>query len=217
MGIVVAAATLIAISDWFYDYSPDAFVQWLSTLIGTIIGASLAAGFGIWLFYYQGRVSEEKRVEELRESLIAELYATRDRLGVSEVQIVDDPTGHGPDVAVVFAHLEPIVCEEAIRSALFGYRNTRSLTYLARLMREYTKEADLLHARLNNPQVFDPTMRQQMYDQAKNVKGLQQFVVLFCTTVLEGFQYQGLELPPDEKYFSDPSRQAPEGFLRYDR
>lgn len=192
-------------------------MEWLSTLIGTIVGASLAAGVGVGLFYYQGRVSEEKRVEELRESLIAELYATRDRLGISETQHVDDPTGYGPNVETVHAHLEPIVTEEVIRSALFGHENTKSLTYLARLMREYTKEADLLHIRINSPQVFDFTMRQQMYEQAKNVKRLQQFVALFCTTVLEGFQYQGLELPPDEKYFSDPSRQAPEEFLQYDR
>lgn len=192
-------------------------MEWLSTLIGTIVGASLAAAFGIWLFYYQDRVSEEKRVEELRETLIAELYATRDRLGISETQSVNDPMGRGPDVGVVHAHLEPIATEEAVRSALFGHENSRTLTYLARLIHEYTKEVELLHTRLNSPQVLEPTMRQQMYDQAKNVKRLQQFVVMFCTTILDGFQSQGLELPPDNKYFSDPSRQAPEGLMKYDR
>jgi hypothetical protein len=82
-------------------------------------------------------------------------------------------------------------------------------------MREYTKAARLLSSSLYRPQVNKVSMH-QMYTQAKNVKGLQQFVVLFCEKVLEGFEAQGLELPPKEKYYSDPSRKAPPDFVRYD-
>ena len=42
------------------------------------------------------------------------------------------------------------------------------------------------------------------YLQAANVKGLQQFVVLWCETVLKGFEAQGLKMPPEDKYYSDP-------------
>jgi hypothetical protein len=117
---------------------------------------------------------------------------------------------------VVITSIEPTVCEEAIRSALFGHRNTVTLTRLARLMREYTKAADILSSLLYSPQITARWYAHRLYAQAENTKGLQQYVVRFCETALKGFEAQGVELPHMEQYYSDPGRQAPPDFLRYD-
>jgi hypothetical protein len=89
---------IIVISDRFYAYSSEALIEWLSTLIGTIVGASLAAASGVWLFYYQGRKAEEARSEQLREALIAELYATIDRLQTSATTRIPAVSESEPDV-----------------------------------------------------------------------------------------------------------------------
>jgi hypothetical protein len=217
LGGVAAFCVVIVISDRFYDYSTDALIEWLSTLIGTILGASLAATIGVWLFYYQGKKAEEARVEQLREALIAELYATIDRLSTTPSTQIPDATGGEPNVPVVITSIEPTVCEEVIRSALFGHRNTVTLTQLARLMREYTKAADLLSSLLYSPQITGTWFAHRLYVQGKNTKGLQQFVILFCETALKGFEAQGIELPPSERYYSDPNREAPPDFVSYDQ
>jgi hypothetical protein len=216
-GAVWVVEVIAYISAMFLIFAPGEFAQWLATLLATLMGAALAAASGVWLFYYQGKQSEGTRVEYLREGLIGELYATRDRLQTEPEQRVPHPTGNGPDVVVVLAHLEPTMCEEVMRSALFGHVNTSNLTYLARLMREYTKAADLLRSSINRPHMDDPLLKQHWYDQAKSVKNKQEFTIMFCDTILEGFESQGIKLPPEEKYFSDPSRQAPEDFIRYDQ
>jgi hypothetical protein len=182
-----------------------------------VLGASLAAAIGVWLFYYQGQKAEEARVEQLREALIAELYATIDRLSTTPSTQIPDIRGGEPDLPVVITSVEPTVCEEAIRSALFGHRNTVTPTQLARLMREYTKAADLLSSLLYSPQINATWFAQRLYIQATNTKGLQQFVILFCETALKGFEAQGIELPPSERYYSDPDREAPPDFVSYDQ
>ncbi len=216
-GAASTAWVVVCISSLFLVFAPQEFAQWLATLLATLIGAALAAASGVWLFYYQAERAEEKRVQELREALIAELYATRDRLQIQAEQHVPDPTGEGrPTVRVVLAHVEPTACDEVIRSALFGHANTKSLTYLSRLMREYSKGADLLQTMINRPVMNDPDLSEHIYVRAQNVKGAQQFIVHYCDTILEGFRSQGLELPPEERYYSDPSRRAPEGFVDYE-
>ena len=95
---------------------------------------------------------EGARRNDLREALIAELHATIDRLSTSASTRVSDTYGGDLDVWVVITNIEPIVCEETIRSALFSHRNTVTLTLLAQLMREYTKACEifssLLYARI---------------------------------------------------------------------
>lgn len=217
VGVLFFSLVLFVVYMAFYVHAPDELAELTSTLIGTLIGALLAAATGLWLYRYQSRKNEEARVEQLREALIAELYATFDRLKTTSAVRVSDPTGSGgPDVVVVLTHLEPTACEENIRSALFGHKNTVSLTRLARLMREYTKAADILSSLLWRPQV-DPVSLVRAYQQAANVKGLQQFVIVWCETILKGFEVQGLELPPEDKYYSDPTREAPPDFVRYDQ
>ena len=57
-------------------------------------------------------------------------------------------------------------------------------------------------------QPMNPDDIARMYEVAKNVQGSERYVVLWCDTVLEGLEKQGIEIPPEDKYYSDPSKQA---------
>ncbi len=130
---------------------------------------------------------------------------------------VPDPGG-GPNIHVVLTHLEPTACDEFIRSALFGISNATNITYLSRLMREYTKQSDTLSSLMwRPPSPYGQEAAVRTYDLAKDLKRSQRFVVQFCETIIEGFKIQGIEMPPQEKYFSDPNREAPEDSIRYDQ
>ncbi|MDX6382387.1 MAG: hypothetical protein QOI57_3411 [Rubrobacteraceae bacterium] len=87
----------------FSTYAPDKLPELTSTLIGTLLGAVLAAAVGVGLSYYQGRKTEATRVQYLLESLIGELYATRDRLGATSPMRVPDPEGNSefPRISLV--------------------------------------------------------------------------------------------------------------------
>jgi hypothetical protein len=205
----------------FYQQAPDTLPELTSTLIGTGLGAGLAAVVGVWLYDVQTRKSEDARVEQLRQALIAELYATTDRLNTTSVTRITDDEEQRPEVVLVLTHLEPTVCEEAIRSALFGHENTLNLTRLARLMREYTKAADTLVFLLRNPNLHSMGSlgflnMSGTYEQAVTVKGLQTFVLDWCGTIFKGFKDQGLMMPPEDKYYSDPSREAPPEYVQLD-
>jgi len=120
---VVVLCVLVAISDGFYGYSEESFVVWLSTILGTIIGASLALAIGIWLFgYQQGKVTETRR-EEFRTLVKAELEETAHRLKVSGAT-QPDPTN--------MDHVKPLALEEAVRSALFPPEFAKEMMALAR-------------------------------------------------------------------------------------
>ena len=189
--------------------------EMLSTLIGTLLGGGLTLTSGFWLYRYQSRKDENERVKNLREALIAELQATTDRLKTVRPTPVPDPTGSGQTIEVVLTHLEPTACEEAVRSGLFGHNNTATLTRLGRLMHDYTKAVDILSSLIWRPEM-GPISVVRAYELAINVKSLEQFMVLFCETVIKGFEYQDLEIPPERKYYSDPTQwEPPEAFVRH--
>ena len=59
----------------------------------------------------------------------------------------------------------------------------------------------------------DPEGTPRIYKAAKNVQNSERFVVLWCKTVLGGFKHQGMEMPPEDKYYSDPSKQVPPDYF----
>lgn len=203
--VVVAAGVATVL---FCTLPTDECTGWLSTLLATLFGVLLAAAGSIWLFYSQREQNEDRRKQHLINALIAELQATTDRLNTPSRTLVRAPKGSGErDAKVVLTDLAPIVCEEAIRNALFTHSVTRNLTRLAQAMRQCTKEADLLRTLLTS-QPMNPDDIARMYEVAKNVQGSERYVVLWCDTVLEGLEKQGIEIPPEDKYYSDPSKQA---------
>src|SRR5919199_1341831 len=208
--VVVAAGVASVV---FCALPTDECAGWFSTLLATLVGVVLAARISMWLFQVQREQNEERRKQQLRDALIAELQATIDRLNTETREIVRAPAGsHQPDVKVVLTHLEPIACDEAIKSALFGHKNTVNLTHLAREMRDYTKAADILRELLVSPRTdaADPAdpYPPHTYQVARNVYGSERYVDEWCKTVLKGFEDQGIEIPPEDKLYTDPSKEA---------
>ena len=191
----------------FSDRAPDQTVELISTLIGTGVGAGLAAAIGVELFYWQRDKNEERRKRQLRNALIAELQATKDRLNTTSRTSVPAPPGSdAPDAEVVLTHLEPIACEEAIRSALFTHGDHVNLTRLAQAMRQCTKETDLLRELLVESPFAD--LEGNNHRVARNVQGSERYVVMWCDAVLKGFDAQGIEIPPEVKFYSDPNNEG---------
>jgi hypothetical protein len=101
---------------------------WIIQGGATLCGVLLALVFGIWQFDVQQEKIANRRRGELREGLIAELYATRDRLKTTEVITITAPKRGQTDIAVRLMGLEPTVYQEAIRSGLLGFDGTKNLT-----------------------------------------------------------------------------------------
>jgi hypothetical protein len=182
------------------------------------VGTGLTAYFAVEFWRYQIDEQDDKRANELLKALVAELYATRDRMNTATnaTQIISDPSGNEEAVSVVITDLEPTACEEAIRAALFEPKSANNLTYLSRVMREYTKLADILRFSISKYPVDDfPVSEARTYMVAKNVKLWQLFVIHWCDTVLEKLEEQGMEMPPEEPYYSVPEREASSDFFRY--
>jgi Kef-type K+ transport system membrane component KefB len=78
LALVTAAGVVIVYSLIIVVYGPAAEVwAWFSVLLGTLVSVGGALVIGRWLFGYQTRVADDKRREELRELLIAELEDTK--------------------------------------------------------------------------------------------------------------------------------------------
>ena len=201
----------------FYVYAPHELPGLASTIIGTFIGALLAAVIPVAIYLR----TEGNRLERLLVALVSELHATVDRLHTLPSTVVPDPADNADkkqELKVVLAHIEPTACEEAIRNGILGPGNPDNifrLTHLARLMHEYTKFVDVLLP-LVVPQSDNRHDQARAYALAQQLKGLEHFVIDFCKTVLKGLEGQGVEAPSNPKFYSDHSRSAPEDYIYQD-
>jgi hypothetical protein len=119
LGCVVALCVVVVISERFYDHSTDALIEWLSTLLGTIIGASLTAGFGIWLFFFQSHREDEDKEIQLLTALAGETQSIFDTLNRPDsARPIWGPDGQVID-QVVTVPLPTLVAQEAMRSGVF--------------------------------------------------------------------------------------------------
>jgi hypothetical protein len=182
---------------FYLHTSSDTFAQWVSTLSGTLVGALLAAIIGVGLFYYQGNKTEERRRHQLLEAWAGELQATLDTLE-SEPDFTIPPPEDGSEgeeeVAIRLAHLEPIACEEAIRNAVFGARDTMALSQFAMQMRYYNADRELMYRIY--AETSTPDWEQRIFDAAKNLKGRQDYVVMLCKQNIEWLEEIGIDIPP---------------------
>ena len=182
----------------------------MSTLLATFVGALLAAAVGVWLFNYQSSRNDERRSQQLLASLAAELHATIDFLESKPLTRVLPPEGCEEEaVEVVVTSLEPTACEESIRSAVLTPQDVFNLTHLARVMRSYTLEANLLESIITGPRT-DSGVARRTYEVAQDVKNFQSSVLEYCRTITAGLEEEGIEMPSKTRHYSENSEVSKE-------
>jgi hypothetical protein len=204
--LIIAAIVcgLVWVGDISSNVSTETLVQYIGTIAATFAGVVLAAYFGVRQFYSQARENDRARSQQLAESLAGELFAVLDILAGPPNLHVLDPTGGPNQTPVIFAQLEPTATEEAIRVGLLGSQSSSNLYQLSNLMRDYSKNSEALTALARGP-IWSPWVWQQSHALAAELMRERKNLVIWCVTVLYGLAAQGVEMPRDPRYRTDPS------------
>jgi len=123
----------------FDRYSPEAKLEWYSTLLGTIFGVGLTALFGVWLFYFQNKENDEDKRTKLLTALAGEAQAIVDILREPPTSV----PGAGEDEIVrsILVPLPLTIATEAARSALFDASDMLFLSKLIAKLQVNNNEA----------------------------------------------------------------------------
>jgi hypothetical protein len=119
---LVAAACFTA-----FAIATDKTADWLIQAGATFVGALLALVFGIWQFDAQQRKIADKRREELRRLLKAELKETAEKLE-------KEPSNKWRTMQ---DYVQPLIIEEAVTSGLFTGSLNEDLIKLAKTYHRY--------------------------------------------------------------------------------
>jgi hypothetical protein len=181
-----------------WRFAPGELGNYIVQLSATFIGALLAVAIGLTLFDFQSRDIDKRRSRQLYEAMVGELQATLDVLQQRPTHRADPPPGapEGAEaLAVVVTHLEPVACEESIRSAILGPSDVFSLSHLASAMRSYNIAARRLESVYWGPAVTNYAAL--LYDVMLEVEHYQNSVIQWSTTNIEGLAKDlQIDVPP---------------------
>lgn len=165
-------------------------VEWLNTLIATIVSVFSALVIGILLYRYQTTEDDRKKREGLRELLIAELDETARLIGCHRTTINarsltrERFSPYEFYANLVRHHPQPLIVEEAVKSGLFSIELTTKLQALSRLMN--THQIEVGYAVDSLPFVFEPGPEMSRYGNAiQSVIGSEERVIRGCREVQE--------------------------------
>lgn len=183
--------------------APNQLDTYLIQLFATFIGASLAVSIGLALFDYQSRESDRRRSRQLNEALVGELQAIQDILEAPPFERLSPPqNSEGEDaVEVKLTHLEPVICEEAMRNAITGAKDAFTLSHLAREMRQYNFAARRLEEFIWGTSVTNKQARD--FEAAQFVRQYQDSVIGWCRINIEWLSAEQNIDPPPRHYSKD--------------
>jgi len=197
IGVVLIAYTLVVAT------SPEGdLLGWFNTLISTAASVIFALIIGLILFHYQATETDRKRKADLAELLKAELGAVRGLIENSRTVVPDEALettetsfrSHEMRVSLHYTH--PLIVEEAVRSGLFGDKQTAEMLALARNMRMHNPFVqEIMALRLYEEQAkfatedrYSPqAMRAlKMYAEAgRSVQNSEERIINGCETLLK--------------------------------
>lgn len=152
--IVMIVAILIAIfySLLIHSHIPNEIWGWYHSLISTSVSILIGIAIAIIIFYYQTKMIDNARKNQLRNLLSAEISDSLRILEGGESMVINlgDST---EKVTIVF--IQPLVLEDAFRSGLFNSVESENMIHLARKMRMYNLKVSYLISAIssaaNNP------------------------------------------------------------------
>lgn len=202
---VAAVCALALVANWIRSYSLEEYAGFIGTITATFAGVVVAAFLSVRQFYFQARQQEKKQSQQLAQSLAGELFTVLDILSAGPNVHFVDPTGADDPIPVIFAQLEPTATEEAIRVGLSGPQGSANLSQLSSLMRDYTTISASLYS-LTYGTHWTPAISLRAYRSATEISRVRANIIIFCTTVLHFLAAQGIEMPPDPGFRTDPRR-----------
>lgn len=217
LATIVVACLLVTIGAWISDYSTEAFVAFVGTLVATLAGVGIAAYVNLRLFYREAQDRQDDQRQRLIQALAAELFTVLDILNGTPHVRVPNPQNPNIPIPVVLAQLEPTATEEAIRfgAGVFKGTSTAALSQLSNLMREYSKASEVLYPLVREWQQVAPTTDREIwrssYIASYEVLRLRENLTRWCNTGLVGLIVQGAHIEDIPRYRSDPSRIAQYG------
>jgi hypothetical protein len=196
--IVAFAALIILVASVIFFYLvPEAWGEWLSALLGTLIGALLAAVVGIWLFNQQTKEIDKRRRRQLLEAWAGELQAILDILEAKPIQVpppAGSPNSEKP-IGIMLAHLDSVVSRESMRNAVNDSKDTMALSHFVREIEGYNTAVERFQVTRWGPSLTNHEAL--LFTLAKDVKRRQDIIIEWCranTKMLE--EEEGIEIPP---------------------
>lgn len=205
--VVVAVCVLVAVGDWIYGNSKDAFAAFIGTMFATFAGVGAAAYINVRRFYAESEENDRVRSQLLAQSLAGELSTVRDILKAQPNFIVPDPSGTN-HILVRQAQLEPTATEEAIRVGLLGTQSSANLSQISNFMRDYSRASDNLYPLVSRMRMASertaPRISAAAYPLALEIDRLRLNLLIWCDAVLTGLAAQGVPIPEDPTFRTNP-------------
>lgn len=202
---VLAVCVLVVVGDWIYATSAEAFAAFIGTIFATFLGVGSAAYINVRRFYIQSDESDARRSQLLAQSLAAELLTVRDILESAPHVTVHDPTGGMNPISVRHAQLQPAATEEALRVGLLGVQSSANLAQISNFMRDYSRASDNLYPLVSQMRMY-PIFSIAAHPLALEIDRLRANLLIWCEAVLDGLAAQGVQMPEDPKFRTDPNR-----------
>jgi hypothetical protein len=178
-GVVAVFLAAVALLGTCY-FAPEKFGDMVVQLAATFIGAVAALAVGIFLFRYQTQDTDDKRCDELRRLLRAELQDTIKDIDEQEASknVPSEETG--------LIHIQPLVVEHVIRSGLFPVPFVERLLSLARQFHTYNLKVSRLLATIGRTSKFSRSRKyqQEVEDARWGVSQTAGMVKERCTAIL---------------------------------
>lgn len=174
--LLVVILLMIFYSLYIYIYENDDFINWLNTLISTLISISLALIIAIYIFYYQMNLVEEetknKFIPLIESNLIGLLKSLADLGDPMKIQF-----GNGEEVIICLVTFPNIILEQAIISNVFNKTQTEFLLSIKNSIDYHNKVIEqfinMEHLFAENPDRYEKHIKRLLFynkDGRKKIK-----------------------------------------------
>ncbi len=145
--MIVAILIAISYSLFVYRCIPGEIWGWYHSLISAVVSISIGISIAIGIFYYQTKVTDKEKKNQLRNLLSAEISDSIRILENGEPMVFSLPNS---TEKVVVTFIQPLVLEDAFRSGLFNLVETENMIHLARKIRMYNLKVSHLYSVISN-------------------------------------------------------------------
>ena len=179
--VILSVVIIFTIIYSFYIYicENDGFINWLNTLISTLISVSLALIIAIYIFYYQTSLVEketkDKLVPLIENNLISIWKGLTDLSGSMKIQFRNGEKG-----TLQLFYIQDIIFEQAIISNVFNKTQTEFLlsvrNYIHYNNRVFKIAINMNSLYSNNPDIYEENIKALILNNIESRKRIKEVV-----------------------------------------